>query len=326
MKKIILGATAPVLLLAACKGDGKVEEFTSDNIGNLADSISYYIGSDIGNAISNAKLQNFFNATAFKEGYDAQVNDNELLLDLMKSQPFIQNLITRQQVAINPTGPFLYNLGEFTGLKTAGDSISYLNGVSLAQNLKANQLEGYYSPEAFLGGLNHSVNKDSILIDAMIMRQRIRSIVQNTIFKEKIEKQTAFLNKISRQDGVQTLPSGLRYEVITMGTGPKPTINDIVETHYHGTLIDGTVFDSSVERGEPAKFGVGQVIPAWTEALQLMPVGSKWKLYCPSDLAYGDRGSGPKIGPYEPLVFEVELLGIAQNDNTQPQLPTKKGK
>lgn len=308
MKKIILGATAPVLLLASCKGDGKAEEFTSKDMTTLADSISYYIGSDIGNALKSAKFQNFFSASAFKEGYDAKSNDKELLLDLQQSQAFMQRVFTQQQGAVAPTGPFAYKAGKFEGLKTAGDSISYLNGVSLAQGLKAGKLDAYYDQEAFLGGLNHSVNGDSVLVDALTMRKRI----QNIMFEEKIEKQTAFLNKISRQEGVQTLPSGLRYEVITMGTGPKPTINDIVETHYHGTLIDGTVFDSSVERGEPAKFGVGQVIPAWTEALQLMPVGSKWKLYCPSDLAYGDRGSGPKIGPYEPLVFEVELLGIAQ--------------
>jgi FKBP-type peptidyl-prolyl cis-trans isomerase len=104
----------------------------------------------------------------------------------------------------------------------------------------------------------------------------------------------------------------MQYEVITEGTGPKPSAEDRVRVHYHGTLIDGTVFDSSVDRGEPAVFGVGQVIPGWTEALQLMPVGSKWKIYLPSDLAYGERGAGADIGPNTTLIFEVELLEIVE--------------
>ena len=107
-----------------------------------------------------------------------------------------------------------------------------------------------------------------------------------------------------------TLPSGLQYEVVREGTGAKPKASDTVEVHYHGTLIDGTVFDSSVRRGTPATFGVTQVIPGWVEALQLMPVGSKWKLYIPSELAYGAQGAGGAIGPHTTLVFEVELLGI----------------
>jgi FKBP-type peptidyl-prolyl cis-trans isomerase FklB len=115
---------------------------------------------------------------------------------------------------------------------------------------------------------------------------------------------------MQKKEGVTTLPSGLQYEVINDGTGPIPTIEDNVTTHYHGTLIDGTVFDSSVDRGEPASFPVGGVIKGWTEALQLMSVGSKWKLYVPYDLAYGERGAGAQIGPYSTLIFEVELISI----------------
>ena len=111
-----------------------------------------------------------------------------------------------------------------------------------------------------------------------------------------------------------TTPSGLQYEILTEGEGPKPTAEDQVRAHYHGTLIDGTVFDSSVDRGEPAVFALNQVIPGWTEALQLMPVGSKWKIYLPSDLAYGERGGGPTIGPNSTLIFEVELLEIVKDD------------
>ncbi|MGQ1787545.1 MULTISPECIES: FKBP-type peptidyl-prolyl cis-trans isomerase [unclassified Saccharicrinis] len=118
-----------------------------------------------------------------------------------------------------------------------------------------------------------------------------------------------FLAQNGKKDGVVTTASGLQYEVMKAGKGVKPTTTDKVKVHYHGTLLDGTVFDSSVDRGEPTSFGVTQVIPGWTEALQLMPVGSKYKLYIPGDLAYGSRGQG-QIGPNQLLVFEVELLDI----------------
>ena len=119
-----------------------------------------------------------------------------------------------------------------------------------------------------------------------------------------------FLAENGKKDGVVTTESGLQYEVLKAGKGAKPTAADRVKVHYHGTLLDGTVFDSSVDRGEPTSFGVSQVIKGWTEALQLMPVGSKYKLYIPGNLAYGTRGSGAKIGPNQLLVFEVELLAI----------------
>ncbi len=119
-----------------------------------------------------------------------------------------------------------------------------------------------------------------------------------------------FLEENAKKDGVTVLESGLQYTVITAGDGEKPTKNSTVRTHYHGTLIDGTVFDSSVNRGQPAEFPVSGVIAGWTEALQLMPVGSKWRLFVPYNLAYGERGAGGAIGPYATLIFEVELLAI----------------
>ena len=119
-----------------------------------------------------------------------------------------------------------------------------------------------------------------------------------------------FLTENKKKEGIVTLPSGLQYQIIKAGDGPKPTANDKVKTHYHGTLIDGTVFDSSVDRGEPITFPVTGVIPGWVEALQLMPVGSKWKLYVPQNLAYGARPAGDKIKPYSTLVFDVELISI----------------
>lgn len=125
-----------------------------------------------------------------------------------------------------------------------------------------------------------------------------------------LERGQAFLAENSKQSGVVTLPSGLQYKIITAGTGPKPTASQTVKVHYEGTLIDGTIFDSSYKRGEPIEFPVTGVISGWVEALQLMPVGSTWMLYIPSDLAYGPRGAGGAIGPNETLIFKVELLSV----------------
>jgi FKBP-type peptidyl-prolyl cis-trans isomerase FklB len=126
------------------------------------------------------------------------------------------------------------------------------------------------------------------------------------------KESAAFLAKNKTKAGVTTLPSGLQYEIIKEGNGPKPTASDKVKVHYHGTLIDGTVFDSSVDRGQPIELSVGGVIQGWVEALQMMPVGSKWKLYIPSELGYGDRDAGPTIKGGSALIFEVELLEIVK--------------
>jgi FKBP-type peptidyl-prolyl cis-trans isomerase FklB len=119
-----------------------------------------------------------------------------------------------------------------------------------------------------------------------------------------------FLAANKTKEGVVTLPSGLQYKILKQGTGPKPTATDTVVTNYRGTLLDGTEFDSSYKRNEPATFPVGQVIKGWTEALQLMPVGSKWQLFIPADLAYGERSPGAEIGPNSTLIFDIELLSI----------------
>lgn len=131
----------------------------------------------------------------------------------------------------------------------------------------------------------------------------------------------AFLAANKAKEGVVALPSGLQYKILKEGTGPKPTASDSVVCNYRGTLINGTEFDSSYKRGQPATFPVGGVIKGWTEALQLMPVGSKWQLWIPSDLAYGERGPSPEIGPNAMLTFEVELLSI--EDKSKDKVPEK---
>lgn len=197
-------------------------------------------------------------------------------------------------------------------LITELDSVSYSLGVNIGENIKT-QFEDI-NLDNFEAGIKDVLEKD---VEVKISDNQAQAIIQSYFSKKQqkqsesvIEEGINFLRENGKREGVTTLASGLQYEVINDGTGPKPTIEDNVTTHYHGTLIDGTVFDSSVDRGEPASFPVGGVIKGWTEALQLMAVGSKWKLYVPYDLAYGERGAGPQIGPYSTLIFEVELISI----------------
>jgi FKBP-type peptidyl-prolyl cis-trans isomerase FklB len=197
-------------------------------------------------------------------------------------------------------------------LVTELDSVSYSLGVNIGENIKK-QFEDI-NLNNFEAGIKDVLEKD---VEAKISDNQAQAIIQSYFTKKQqqqsesvIEEGINFLRENGKREGVTTLASGLQYEVISNGTGPKPTIEDNVTTHYHGTLIDGTVFDSSVDRGEPASFPVGGVIKGWTEALQLMSVGSKWKLYVPYDLAYGERGAGPQIGPYSTLIFDVELISI----------------
>ena len=197
-------------------------------------------------------------------------------------------------------------------LITELDSVSYSLGVNIGENIKT-QFEDI-NLDNFEAGIKDVLEKD---VEAKISDNQAQAIIQSYFSKKQqkqsesvIEEGINFLRENGKREAVTTLASGLQYEVINDGTGPKPTIEDNVTTHYHGTLIDGTVFDSSVDRGEPASFPVGGVIKGWTEALQLMAVGSKWKLYVPYDLAYGERGAGPQIGPYSTLIFDVELISI----------------
>lgn len=146
--------------------------------------------------------------------------------------------------------------------------------------------------------------------EANAIIQEYFSKKQSEMLDKNLEQGRTFLEENKQNEGVVTLPSGLQYLILKEGNGEKPKANDRVKCHYHGTLIDGRVFDSSVQRGQPAVFGVNQVIKGWVEALQLMPVGSKWRLFIPSDLAYGRQGAGSSIEPNSALIFDVELLGI----------------
>ena len=192
------------------------------------------------------------------------------------------------------------------------DSVSYSLGVNIGENIKAQ------FPDIDLNNFETAIkdvldNKKEPKIsgaDAQKVIQDFFKKQQAEASESVIEEGEKFLTDNAKRNEVTTLESGLQYEILKTGEGPMPSLNDQVTTHYHGTLIDGTVFDSSVDRGEPATFPVSGVIKGWTEALQLMSVGSKWKLFVPYDLAYGERGAGPQIGPFTTLVFEVELIKI----------------
>ena len=207
---------------------------------------------------------------------------------------------TKPAVAVNP-------------LKNNTDSASYALGARIAQNIKSQGFDGINQlifqkamDDVFKGKKLAIVDEG---LDACIGTYQQKAQSSKAAVAKAAGKK--FLEANGKRAGVITLPSGLQYEVVKAGTDTtKPTMGDKVKCHYHGTLIDGKVFDSSVDRGEPIVFPVAGVIKGWTEALQLMTVGSKWKLYIPSELAYGDQQAGPSIAPGSTLIFDVELISI----------------
>ncbi|WP_422449941.1 MULTISPECIES: FKBP-type peptidyl-prolyl cis-trans isomerase [unclassified Endozoicomonas] len=199
--------------------------------------------------------------------------------------------------------------------QTMEERVSYGIGRQMGDQLASNPIAGL-SIDAVLAGLADALNG----VESAVAHEDLHAAfteMQTRLQAEEAEKARVlaaegeqFLAENAKREGVQVTESGLQFEIMAEGDGEKPTRTSTVRTHYHGTLIDGTVFDSSVQRGEPAEFPVSGVIAGWTEALQMMSVGSKWKLFVPYHLAYGERGAGGAIGPYTTLVFEVELLDI----------------
>jgi FKBP-type peptidyl-prolyl cis-trans isomerase FklB len=197
-------------------------------------------------------------------------------------------------------------------LKTHMDSVTYAVGSLIGSNLKRDFPDSL-NMEIFMAGINHVMHKDSVLINFKDANQMVQKYVMDNKAKAgEASKQigTKFLEDNKKKPGIITTSSGLQYQIIKTGTGPKPTLKDTVACNYTGTLTDGTVFDSSDKAGKPVTFPVTGVIKGWTEALQLMPQGSKWKLYIPSDLGYGERGAGGQIGPNAVLIFDIELVTI----------------
>ena len=192
------------------------------------------------------------------------------------------------------------------------DKFSYGLGMGIGQNLLSMGVKDM-NVEDFVKGLKDVLTGAKTEIShseaQTVVNDHFRKLAEEAYEQNKASGE-AFLANNAKKEGVVVLPSGLQYEVITEGNGKKPSATDSVQCHYEGTLIDGTIFDSSIKRGEPAVFGVNQVIKGWVEALQLMQEGAKWRLYIPYDMAYGEHGAGEMIPPYSALVFDVELIKV----------------
>lgn len=202
-------------------------------------------------------------------------------------------------------------------MKDPKQRVSYSIGVDIGNNFKRQEID--IDPKTLAAGIADALAGKLVLTEAE-MRETMTAFQKEMTAKMQERQKTAgdknskegeaFLTANAKKEGVKVLPSGLQYKVIKSGSGKSPKATDTVKTHYHGTLIDGTVFDSSVQRGEPISFPVNGVIAGWTEALQLMKEGDKWQLFIPGKLAYGERGAGGKIGPNATLVFDVELISV----------------
>jgi FKBP-type peptidyl-prolyl cis-trans isomerase len=210
-------------------------------------------------------------------------------------------------------------------LKTQKDKLSYALGMNLGSNLHKETVD--VDPTIVLRGLKDALVAGKTLLTEDEARAALTQLQTEVRSKQQEKMKVAgemnkkegveFLAANKSKEGIVILPSGLQYKILTAGTGPKPTAADSVVCNYRGTLISGAEFDSSYKRGQPATFPVNGVIKGWTEALQLMPVGSKWQLFVPSELGYGDRGAGADIGPGATLIFEVELLSIQGKDKPE---------
>jgi len=203
-------------------------------------------------------------------------------------------------------------------LETLMDKVSYSIGLNIGKDFKAQNIE--VNPELLARGIKDAISDTKPLLTDEEIQEAIGSFQQERMAEaEEMAKAAgeknrqegeSFLLENAKKEGVVTLPSGLQYKVIEEGTGKSPEPGDQVTVHYRGTLVDGTEFDSSYERGEPVTFPVGGVIPGWTEALQLMKEGAKWQLFIPPSLAYGEKGAGQVIGPNATLIFDVELISV----------------
>ena len=192
------------------------------------------------------------------------------------------------------------------------DKFSYAIGLGIGQNLLSMGAQGI-NVEDFAQAIADVLNRNELAMSHNEAREIVNKYfmeLEEKMNAENIEKGKAFLAENAKKEGVVTLPSGLQYQVITEGNGKKPSATDRVRCHYEGTLIDGTLFDSSIKRGQPAVFGVNQVIKGWVEALQLMSEGAKWRLFIPSELGYGAQQAGEMIPPHSTLIFEVELIEV----------------
>ncbi len=321
MKKIIIILTLAISVLASCQNqNGKVE------LNTRIDSLSYIMGASDGERLYQSFKQQKFDSILNLDLYftgltDATTEDGKLKYDVKEKLPMVQNFFrdyqaNQMEVMQDTTGtvkPIVFD-------RVLLDSVSYIMGANdgegMTKGFKNAGLDTIVSFKLYLKGLFTTGKGGESLVpvkeNIKMVQDFFAEVQENRLLAEfgDIKKEgEEFLAKNKAREEVTETESGLQYEVLKEGKGAKPAATDKVKVHYHGTLLDGTVFDSSVDRGEPIEFNLSGVIQGWTEGLQLMPIGSKYKFYIPYDLAYGTRPAGT-IKPFQMLIFEVELLDI----------------
>lgn len=340
MKKLLLfsftafAMLSPITVLAQKKGKMQKVAPAEVILKTKADSLSYALGVNlVQNGLTPylAQMKVLTDTAQVNSDYKSKIANEA---DAAKKSKLVKELNFKLD-SINKANT--QNLEQFlAGFKQTmnqkEENSAFNTGVAIGSQLSTMtknfskevlENESEFNTNIFISAFSKSLKNEKALIENS--EQLIQSAAQKAQekqeakkaeelkaeYKTQIEEGDKFMSENKLKDGVVTLPSGLQYKTITMGTGEKPTDNDRVTVHYKGTLVDGTVFDSSLDRGEPTTFGVTQVIKGWTEALKLMPVGSKWILYIPYDLAYGSRDQGT-IKPFSNLIFEVDLIEIAK--------------
>lgn len=335
MKKTILTTFSVMAVLAITMVSCGGASTPKTSLKNSVDSVSYAYGVSMADQGLVQFLEQsgvLVNTSNIEYDYQMKISAADSTQKTVLEKELAAKIDSVNKINAPKLNAFIKGMTEAMNLE---EKSAYANGLSIGVQF-SQQMLPQFNGMLFGADSTKKINNDQVLagiISALknqelaISKMDANSLVQAEVakaqaadkerqeadlkiqYKDSIAAGDAFMAENAKRDGVVTLPSGLQYEIIRAGNGTIPADTDKVKVHYHGTLINGTVFDSSVDRGEPAVFGVTQVIPGWTEALKLMPVGSKWKLYVPYDLAYGaaDRGT---IKPFSNLIFEVELLGI----------------
>ncbi len=324
-KSLVLGILAISMISCGSSYTTKTKFRTT------ADSVAYLMGASDGinlkQSFTRMGLDTIIDVKVYFEGmYDSYYNKKQrIIVDSTVGEIIISSSLNKiqmqqQKMRNDTTG----NIEPLVFSKSYADTLGYIMGIGDGIGMRNGfEEQGFNSVgitfQFYYEGLRDGTLEDSVRIDIFKYGNMITEFSNAMRMKKLLEmfgdyklENENFLDKNKANSDVVTTESGLQYTIITEGTGEKPGPMSKVKVHYTGSLIDGTVFDSSVERGEPAVFGVFQVIPGWTEALQLMPVGSKWKLFIPYELAYGENGAGQLIKPFSTLIFEVELLEIVQ--------------
>ncbi len=307
MKKLAY-LIASLVLIAGCDSDGGSSAGASGSgeLTTAMDSMSYGVGAYFSQQFQNQGIG--LNGVKAGEGFSSGFGGNTMT-------PEYQNVIVRYQMAMQARqgAPFT----DSDPLNVDVDSLSYAIGLDFGSQMKDADMA--VNGNAFQQGCSDLVAGNGKLDDqgiqnqlqnfSMMVQQKQQAVAAEKAVANK-EKGKTFIAEKAQEEGVVATASGLHYKVLKAGSGASPKATDQVTVHYEGRLIDGTIFDSSYQRGNPAEFGLNQVISGWTEGVQLMKPGAKYQFYIPSDLAYGDRGSPPNIGPGETLIFDVELLEV----------------